>query len=890
MPPKGGKPSHHFRKGGKGGGKGKAKPTYVNARKKRRDTELDELKQIEEQTTDLAALKGAAITQFEHLPISTKTVQGLTDAGFTDMTDVQRTALPLALCGRDVLGAAKTGSGKTLAFVIPILEKLHRARWSAEDGLGALVLSPTRELAMQIFQVLRKVGAHHSFSAGLVIGGKDVKQEKDRMSRMNILIATPGRLLQHMDETAGFDADNLQMLVLDEADRILDMGFERDINAIIDFLPKHRQTLLFSATQTKSVRDLARLSLQTPEYVAVHQDANPASLSQAYVVSPLPDKLDLLWSFLKTHLQHKSIVFLSTCKQVRFVFETFCKLKPGVPLRHLHGGQKQFQRIDVYEAFCKDTHAVLFTTDVAARGLDFPSVNWVVQLDAPDSPETYIHRVGRTARYTDGGNALMFLLPSEEEGMLKAIADKAPGLRRIKVNPAKTQSIKPQLQALCTQYVELKYLAQRAFVTYVKSMFVQSNKEVFNVVGLPLDEYAEALGLPGKPKLRFISKKELAAGAAARAAAAEEESDAEAAAEGEEDGKPAGPRTRVDRMLQRKNQDVLSAHYNKLIDRSEDVSDAGSGSDSDDDDAAAASDDDDEARPGARARRSKALADSSDDDDSDDDDADVRKPGARGGKAQQLLGGDDSSDDDEATAVSKKKPTGAALLGLDDDAPSSKKQKQRKQRKSGDDDDDLFTIARTNHELDGVIDAMKLVPSSAPSRKRVLRERAKARNALPAPEKLVFDDDGNAIRVHSLESEDTFRATTDIDQAKREFLGMQRAQMKETDVTDKAVAKEKRREKRAEKKRKDKERKMRGDDDEEDDEDGGFVVTLGSPHDGEDMDVDDEFEDEVPTRGFRKRTRDEYSQDDESGDDEAPDAKKLAMDEALALQLLGGSA
>ena len=189
------------------------------------------------------------------------------------MTDIQSKSIPISLKGKDVLGAARTGSGKTLAFLIPILERLYRAKWGPNDGLGALIISPTRELAIQIFDVLRKMGCFHTYSAGLVIGGKDLKQEQDRLSRMNILVATPGRLLQHMDQTIGFDASNVQLLVLDEADRILDMGFANTLNAIVENLTKDRQTLLFSATQTKKVKDLARLSLKEPEYVAVREAA-----------------------------------------------------------------------------------------------------------------------------------------------------------------------------------------------------------------------------------------------------------------------------------------------------------------------------------------------------------------------------------------------------------------------------------------------------------------------------------------------------------------------------------------------------------------------------------------------------------------------------------------
>ncbi len=165
--------------------------------------------------------------RFSELPLSKRTLAGLREGKFERLTDIQRAAIPHALAGRDVLGAAKTGSGKTLAFLVPVLELLYRQRWSSMDGLGAVVISPTRELAMQIFDVLRVVGKQHDLSAGLVIGGKDKNEEAERITRMSLLVCTPGRLLQHLDETVGFDASSLQVLVIDEADRILDLGFEQ---------------------------------------------------------------------------------------------------------------------------------------------------------------------------------------------------------------------------------------------------------------------------------------------------------------------------------------------------------------------------------------------------------------------------------------------------------------------------------------------------------------------------------------------------------------------------------------------------------------------------------------------------------------------------------------
>uniref|UniRef100_A0A8C6Z9S3 ATP-dependent RNA helicase n=1 Tax=Nothoprocta perdicaria TaxID=30464 RepID=A0A8C6Z9S3_NOTPE len=434
---------------------------------------------------------------------------GLQAAQYRMVTEIQRQTIGLALQGKDVLGAAKTGSGKTLAFIVPALEMLYRNQWTSADGLGVLIISPTRELAYQTFKVLRKVGKNHDFSAGLIIGGKDLKEESERIHNINMLICTPGRLLQHMDETSYFYASDLQMLILDEADRILDMGFADTMNAIIENLPKKRQTLLFSATQTKSVKDLARLSLKDPEYVWVHEKAKfstPATLDQNYIVCELQQKINMLYSFLRSHLKKKSIVFFASCKEVQYLFRVFCKLQPGVPVLALHGKQHQIKRMEVYNCFLRKKAAVLFATDIAARGLDFPAVNWVIQFDCPEDANTYIHRVGRTARYKEGGEALLVLLPSEEKGMVEQLAQRKVPVNQIKINPEKLTDIQKRLQAFLAQDQELKEKAQRCFVSYLRSVYLMKNKEVFDVFRLPLAEYALSLGLAVPPRVRFLQK------------------------------------------------------------------------------------------------------------------------------------------------------------------------------------------------------------------------------------------------------------------------------------------------------------------------------------------------------------------------------------------------
>eukprot|EP00742_Colponemidia_sp_Colp-10_P006076 GILJ01006502.1.p1 GENE.GILJ01006502.1~~GILJ01006502.1.p1 ORF type:complete len:882 (+),score=196.31 GILJ01006502.1:48-2693(+) len=506
-----------------------AAPPREDARKKKsqQDVEIKQLEQrilaeapapgtlpagpkTKEENGSNGAASGPALTHklFTELPLSKATLKGLGKCKFTKLTEIQRAAIPHALTNRDILGAARTGSGKTLAFLIPIIEKLYRHKWTPLDGLGALILSPTRELSMQIFEVLRQFACFHDLSAGLVIGGKDLRSEQERILRMNILICTPGRLLQHMDETPGFDCSNLQILVLDEADRILDLGFEKTVNAIVANLPPSRQTMLFSATLSKSVRNLARLSLKDPEYVAVHESARtstPSKLEQHYMIVELGQKLDVLFSFIKSHIKSKIIVFLSSAKQVRFVYESFRRLRPGVPLMELHGRQKQNKRMAIYYDFLNKSEAVLFSTDVAARGVDFPAVDWVVQADCPEDVDTYVHRVGRTARYQAKGHALLLLLPSEQKMVELLEARKIP-MKRIQSNPAKLLSIRGSLQAFLAQEPELKHLAQKSFISYMRSVFLMNNKEVFNVEALPASDLSDSLGLASPPEIKYGSK------------------------------------------------------------------------------------------------------------------------------------------------------------------------------------------------------------------------------------------------------------------------------------------------------------------------------------------------------------------------------------------------
>ena len=458
---------------------------------------------------------------FRALPLSEATLRGLEEAKppFTTMTAIQNACIPHALSGRDVLGAAKTGSGKTLAFLIPVLEKLYKHGFNPGDGCGAAILSPTRELAMQIFQVLKQVGKHHSFSVGLLIGGKkDFYEEQDQVGSTNLIIATPGRLLQHLEQTPYFDLQELKILVLDEADRILDLGFRQQLLRILDYLPKleegreRRQTFLFSATQTKDVAQLATLSLNKPEYLGVHDKeklTTPEGLKQSYVVLPLEHKLNAVYSFVKTHLKSKSIIFMASCAQVRHAWELFCSLRPGVVVMALHGKLPQSKRTQIYFDFLQRPHAVLFATDIAARGLDFKAVDWVVNVDAPEDRDMYLHRVGRTARYKAGGKALLMLTPQEEKrGYISYIQGKSASklpINKLSINPNKTVVVTKRAASMVASDVNLHRLAKKAYESYIRSIYLMPNKDVFDVKDLPLEAYGESLGLDSVPNTsRFL--------------------------------------------------------------------------------------------------------------------------------------------------------------------------------------------------------------------------------------------------------------------------------------------------------------------------------------------------------------------------------------------------
>ncbi|KAF7160274.1 hypothetical protein CNMCM5623_005794 [Aspergillus felis] len=443
--------------------------------------------------------------KFTELGVSEKTLKAINDMGFDTMTEIQRRTIPPLLAGRDVLGAAKTGSGKTLSFLIPAIEMLSALRFKPRNGTGVIVVSPTRELALQIFGVARELCQYHSQTYGIVIGGANRRAEAEKLMKgVNLLIATPGRLLDHLQNTQGFIYKNLKTLVIDEADRILEVGFEDEMRQIVKILPsEERQTMLFSATQTTKVEDLARISLRPgPLYINVDhrkEHSTVEGLEQGYVICEADKRFLLLFSFLKRNLKKKIIVFFSSCNCVKYHAELLNYI--DLPVLELHGKQKQQKRTNTFFEFCNAKQGTLICTDVAARGLDIPAVDWIIQFDPPDDPRDYIHRVGRTARGANAkGRSLMFLQPSEV-GFLKHLKEARVPVVEFEFPASKIVNVQSQLEKLIGQNYYLNKSAKEGYRSYLQAYASHSLRSVFDVHKLDLVKVSKGFGFSTPPRI-----------------------------------------------------------------------------------------------------------------------------------------------------------------------------------------------------------------------------------------------------------------------------------------------------------------------------------------------------------------------------------------------------
>jgi len=343
-------------------------------------------------------------------------LRGIRELGFTRPTPIQEEAIPPAMEGRDVLACAVTGSGKTAAFLLPIL---HRLSAKPRRTTRALVLTPTRELAAQIEEHLGAIAVHTPLSGAAVFGGVGMgPQEHAFRAGVDVVVATPGRLLDHFRFPYA-KLQGLEVLVLDEADRMLDMGFLPDIRRVLRHIPARRQTLFFSATLPPPIVALAREMLHKPAMINLERPSQPAA-GITHAVYPVPSEIKsaLLVELVRRGEIRSVIAFTRTKHRANRVADYL--VKHGVPAGRIHGNRSQSQRTQALEGFKAGRFAVLVATDIAARGIDVEALSHVINFDVPASPDDYVHRVGRTARAEATGDAFLFVSP-EEEADLRAI-------------------------------------------------------------------------------------------------------------------------------------------------------------------------------------------------------------------------------------------------------------------------------------------------------------------------------------------------------------------------------------------------------------------------------------------------------------------------------------
>ncbi|MCI4329241.1 MAG: DEAD/DEAH box helicase, partial [Thermoplasmata archaeon] len=352
---------------------------------------------------------------FESLPLHAKLKAGIREIGYFEPTPIQRRTIPDAVLGRDLIGTAQTGTGKTAAFLLPILERLLD---HPPGRILALVLTPTRELALQAEGFLAKLGRHTSLRGAAVYGGVGMgDQERGLRGGAEIIVATPGRLLDHMSR--GYvDFRSIRILVLDEADRMLDMGFLPDVRRIVRELPRERQTMLFSATMPREIVQLARDFLHDPKTVQVGA-TTAAAVGVSHLALPVPGHLKavLLRELLNDETMSSVLVFTRTKHRADRLARQLSLW--GIEAGVIHGDRSQAQRVRALEAFRKGQHRILVATDIAARGIDVEGVSHVVNVDVPTEPDVYIHRVGRTARAQRSGEAPPLVSPQEEDDFLR---------------------------------------------------------------------------------------------------------------------------------------------------------------------------------------------------------------------------------------------------------------------------------------------------------------------------------------------------------------------------------------------------------------------------------------------------------------------------------------
>jgi len=353
---------------------------------------------------------------FKDLNFNNRLTDTINDFGFKNLTEIQNKCIPKIIDGKDILGQAETGSGKTLAFCLPILNKIKN-----NEGLQVLVLTPTRELCVQVTDVFQDFGRGLGIKTISIYGGVGIEPQIRNLPTSQIVIGTPGRLLDHI-KRGTIDFKNIKFLVLDETDKMLEMGFIEDVEKIIFNIPRYRQTLMFSATISNDIYKIARKHLKNPSMLRTKPLVDADKLNQKYYdIHNQNDKFSLLVHLLRYSTKDLAIVFCGTRIETDIVAKNL--RKQGINATEIHGGMKQNKRSKSLDSLKKQKTEVLVATDVAARGLDIKNVSHVFNYDVPKTPKEYIHRIGRTARAGENGVAITLLTSRDHDNFRRVQSD-----------------------------------------------------------------------------------------------------------------------------------------------------------------------------------------------------------------------------------------------------------------------------------------------------------------------------------------------------------------------------------------------------------------------------------------------------------------------------------
>lgn len=373
--------------------------------------------------------------EFRELGLKPALLEKAEAMGFRKATPIQERCISQILKGMDVVGEAETGSGKTVAFALPILDRLSPGR-----GIQALVLTPTRELCVQVTDVFRDFGRPLGIKAISVYGGVGLEPQIDGMRAADIVVGTPGRVLDHLGRKS-MDLGNVKFLVLDETDKMFEMGFIEDVEEIIGHVPRKRQTLMFSATMSYGIQSITKKHLHDPVVVRTRSYVDTSKLRQVYYdIYDQSDKFSLLVHLLRNHTSGLALVFCATRQESGIVASNL--RRQGVNAMAIHGGMTQYKREQSLDALKHENIDVLVATDVAARGLDIKNVTHVYNYDVPKTPREYIHRIGRTARAGESGSAVTLLTQRDHDNFRRVLADEGidvdsegiPPFRRLPFN------------------------------------------------------------------------------------------------------------------------------------------------------------------------------------------------------------------------------------------------------------------------------------------------------------------------------------------------------------------------------------------------------------------------------------------------------------------------